>query len=286
MPLTLDKIYMPLTASPYRHDKFHIEIPPCDALKPYVRCFWGTEGIATGGGESELERVIVIPDTCMDIILTVNFTKNKFYDNFCGLSNQSFISWEDGSLDKFFTFGVRFYAWSVILFADDDMRGVLNSFVDSGMYFKNLRRELCAELAECRDIFERARITERFLLRRLENSTRMENPDVMNALYFIIKNNGNVMVDDLCRQVIMSKRTLERMFAVHIGASPKQMINMMRYQMLWSDVLRPDFNVHDAVYKFGFFDQAHLLNYFRKYHSISLSEAREFARDELSLYVK
>lgn len=46
MPLTLDKKYMPLTASPYRRDKFHIEIPPCDALKPYVRCFWGTEGIS------------------------------------------------------------------------------------------------------------------------------------------------------------------------------------------------------------------------------------------------
>ena len=52
------------------------------------------------------------------------------------------------------------------------------------------------------------------------------------------------------------------------------------------DALKPDFNVHDAAYKFGFFDQPHLLNYFRKYHSISLSEARKRARDGSRLYVK
>ncbi len=286
MPLTLDKIYTTLTASPYRRDEFHVEIPPCDALKPYIRCFWGTRGNLITGGESELKRVIVVPDTCMDIILTVNFTENKIYDNFCGLSNQSFISFEDGSFDSFCTFGVRFYAWSVVLFTDEDMRGVMNSFVDSGMYFKNFRKELGDQLTDCRDIFERARITERFLLKRLEISVGRENPDVMNALYFIIRNNGNVTVDDLCRHVIMSRRTLERLFAMHVGAPPKQMINMMRYQMLWSDALKPDFNVHDAAYKFGFFDQAHLLNYFRKYHSISLSEARKLARDESRLYVK
>lgn len=283
MSFTLDKIYMPLTATPYRQNKFHIEIPPCDALKPYVRCFWGTEGKMCGRIASELKRMVVVPDTCMDIILNVNFTKNKIYNNFCGIYNTSFISWEDDTYDTFFTFAIRFYAWSVILFAADDMRGVLNSFVDSEMYFKNFKQDLFDELMECSDIFECAGITERFLLSRLYNSIHRENPNVMNALYFIIKNNGNITVDDLCREVIMNKRSLERLFAVNVGASPKQMIDMMRYQMLWNDVLRPDFNVHDAAYKFGFFDQAHLLNNFKKYHGHSFKEARKFAFNESNL---
>lgn len=287
MSFSLDKIYTPLTASPYRQSKFHIEIPPCDALKPYVRCFWGTEGNVYGGGTSELKHTIVVPDTCMDLLLNVNFTENEIYDNFCGLFNKSFVSWEDGTSDKFCTFGVRFYAWSVILFADEDMRGVLNSFVDSGMYFKNFRKELCDELADCCNIYERAAIVEKVLIARLNNLFGVrENPDVMNALYFVIKNNGNVTVDDLCSHVIMSRRTLERLFAVHVGASPKQMINMMRYQMLWNDALKPDFNVHDAAYKFGFFDQAHLLNDFKKYHGLSLKEARTLAFAESNLHVK
>ena len=46
---------------------------------------------------------------------------------------------------------------------------------------------------------------------------------------------------------------------------------MIRYQMLWREALGASFNVHDAVYKFGYFDQAHLLNDFKEYHGISLS---------------
>lgn len=283
MSFSLDKIYTPLTAAPYKLNKSHIEIPPCDALKPYIRCFWGTPGILSEGKVIELRRVVVVPDTCMDIILEINFTKNEICDNFCGIYNIPFVSLEGGNSDKVCTFAVRFYAWSVILFADEDMSGVLNSFVESGNYFKNFKQDLCDELLECGDIFERARTAEKFLLKRLNNYICRENHDVMNALYFIIKNNGNVTVDDLCREVIMSKRSLERLFAVNVGVSPKQMINMVRYQLLWNDVLSSDFNVHDATYKFGFFDQAHLLNNFKKYHGLSLKEARSWAFDEYNL---
>lgn len=40
MAFSLDRLYHPLTAQPFKCDKNYIEIAPCDALKPYIRCFW------------------------------------------------------------------------------------------------------------------------------------------------------------------------------------------------------------------------------------------------------
>ncbi len=66
------QIYKPLTASPFFRDATYREYNPCEALKPYIRCFWGSEKPyimreSTGMGGA------VIPDTCMDIIIDVNF---------------------------------------------------------------------------------------------------------------------------------------------------------------------------------------------------------------------
>lgn len=276
MAFSLHEIYQPLTALPYRHSETYTETPPCEALRPYVRCFWGTAGHsviaeASGGG-------LVIPDTCMDIIVNINFTQNRVDDWFCGVNDRHFISLGVGQSDEQAAFAIRFYAWSVILFADGDMHGVCNDFTESGAYFGDFRRTLCEKLADCRDIHERAKVAETFLLDKLQHTVRTQNADVMNALYHIIRENGRTDVDELARYAAISKRTLERLFAANVGLSPKQMSGLLRYQMLWREALRPDFNVHDAVYRFGYFDQAHLLHDFRKYHGLSLTEAQKLAR--------
>lgn len=41
------KNYTPITAMPYRHSDSYVEIEPCAALKPYIRCFWGSRDIYT-----------------------------------------------------------------------------------------------------------------------------------------------------------------------------------------------------------------------------------------------
>lgn len=51
--------FHPLTAHPF--DKVNCrEVPPCPALVPYVRCFWGPEA---------QHGTLVVPDACADIII-------------------------------------------------------------------------------------------------------------------------------------------------------------------------------------------------------------------------
>ena len=256
MPYTLNRIFKSITANPYQRPSY-AEIPPCEALSPYVRCFWISEN------DSENNKIeynsLVIPDICMDIIIT------DYYADFCGINNRAFFSANDNM--RFF--GVRFFAWSVALFTDIDMKNTLNFNGNAAEYFSDFPT---MEILQS-NLENKIKIVEKYLLNRL--NTRRENADVMNSLYHVIKTDGRTNVADLSDFCAVSKRQLERKFAEQIGVSPKQMMNLLRYQLLWQDCIKSDFNALDSVEKFGYFDQSHMLNEFKKYHGISLGKARE-----------
>lgn len=253
MPYRLDRIFKSITANPHQRPSY-TEIPPCEALAPYVRCFW----ISKNDNQNEYNS-LVIPDICMDIIVTDNSA------DFCGINNRSFFS---ANNDVQF-FGVRFFAWSVALFTDKDMINALNSYGVADEYFPDFPTEDILHSS----LENKIKIVEKYLLKRL--NTRRENSDVMNSLYRIISTDGRTSVADLSDFCAISRRQLERKFAEQIGVSPKQMINLLRYQLLWQNCVNPDFNALDSVEKFGYFDQSHMLNEFKKYHGISLGKARE-----------
>ena len=66
----LSGMYHPITGTPFQSDETYMEWAPCNALKPYIRCFWGTKQ-PVHGGKKEGQQGIVIPDTCMDVIFDI-----------------------------------------------------------------------------------------------------------------------------------------------------------------------------------------------------------------------
>lgn len=89
--MELNTLYRPITSTPFRHSVSYAEFEPCVALKPYIRCFWGTTVPTLQSPESTL----VIPDTCMDIIFRANHTDNTVSGGFCGIDDRTFISDSD-----------------------------------------------------------------------------------------------------------------------------------------------------------------------------------------------
>ena len=89
--MQLSELYKPLTAHPFERTISYFEAEPCAALKPYIRCFWGTVHpfFAPQNGVSDL----VIPDTCCDVIFTVNHTEGTIDSAFCGTGDVSFASY-------------------------------------------------------------------------------------------------------------------------------------------------------------------------------------------------
>lgn len=258
--------YRPITAAPFRRNVSYCEIPPCAALRPYIRCFWGTDGAAGGAGDNSL----VIPDTCTDII----FFGQGDTPCFCGMDERSSVS---GDLTAFGSvFGIRFYGWTAILFSDPDLSRTKNRALPAEEYFGKPIRELCGRILDAPTLRERAALAERTLLGMLKPDR--ENADFMNAVFHILETSGRTKISELSRYTAVSEKTLERLFRSRTGLSPKSFSSLLRYQLLWREILlSPDFDVFDSVEKFGYTDQAHLLNDFKKRHGMTPREARNFA---------
>ena len=277
------QVYQPLTSSPLSWDDTHREYEPCDALKPYIRCFWGSQRPYTETAKDHIAG-IVTPDTCMDIIFETNFTENRLDNSFCGIDDASFFSAEKtGAFCTVSTFAIRFYAWSAVLFSEESMRHVKNSFFDAAAYFSRITKEIEPFLFDITRMEERIPIVERILLRHLH--PERQNRIVTDCLAEMLRHEGRLPVDRLSREVHVSLRQIERVFQENIGVTPKTLSSLVRYQNVWKDALyNKNFCVQDAVARFGYTDQAHLLKEFNKFHSVTLRDAVKQAQDMSHFY--
>lgn len=275
--MDLYKLYHPITATPYKRTQEYMEFAPCDALKPYVRCFWGSEKTVNQQKHSTDIPELVIPDTCMDIIFTVNFTDQKIESKFCGIDDRTFLTqynWQ--KKNTYFIFGIRFYPWGVPLFSEASMRNTKNRFFDAGYHFSSIKKELEERLFDIQKMHQLIPIAEAILLKHIQD--KYKNDIVLLAISKILETKGTIRMADLTQEVLVSSRQLERLFLEYVGIPPKSLTSMVRYQYLWNDsVYHQNFSIMDAVYKYGYSDQAHLCRDFKKYHSMSISDARNYA---------
>lgn len=254
---SLIKKFQPVLSTPFGHNGYR-EIAPCDALKPFISCFWEQSRINAS--------ILVIPDARMDIIFDLGENGGDF---FCALDESSYYSHSGSEL-----FGVRFYAWTAGLLSRRDFTREERNQSDG--YFKGME-ELRLAVRGARTFEERVFAVENCLLKRIDG-IRSDN-NLLNAVDFIVNNCGAANILELCMHTAVSARSLERLFNGHIGASPKMFSSLVRYQMLWQDMVRGGFDVLDAVEKYGYSDQSHLLNDFKKRHSMNPKQALDYAKN-------
>lgn len=276
------KIFKPLTANPFRHTVNYMEFEPCAALKPYIRCFWGAREPYSPAVRSVSPQKLVIPDTCMDIIFSVNYTENRIRNIFSGISDASFYSEETVRPEALLSiFGIRFYAWSAVLFSDDSMKSAKNISVDAGAYFSKLKRELEQLFFDITDIHTRIAVTQDYLLKHIRQDR--EHPVVMGAVAEILKTEGNISMVQLAGKTHTGGRQLERLFKEYIGTSPKQLSSLIRYQYLWNHIVHNDrLNILDEVFRLGYTDQSHLLKDFKRFHTLTPTQARLLALEDVT----
>lgn len=272
----LSSIYHPITSQPFNNDETYIEITPCKGLMPYICCFWGTYKPYIKTASSMINPGLVTPDTCMDVIFDMDMDKNELYDMFCGINDTSFYTQSQKNSYTSSCFAIRFYFWAVQLFSDETMNKSLNTFVETDAFFKNLRRDFQKILLDSPLMIDRVSKAEQYLLKKL--NLNKQNNNVMNAVYKLLTSKGTASISDISEFTAISQRQLERLFLEHVGVSPKKLSGLIRYQYLWQEILsNSHFNMQDSVFKYGYTDQAHLLKDFKKYHTMTPSEARAFA---------
>lgn len=275
--MELHKIYNPITVTPLACSDNYMEFIPCDALKPYIRCFWGTRKPVKQEKTNIKTNGIVTPDTCMDIMFHVDFTNNRISNSFCGINDRTFFTTNYNDTEQtIFSFAIRFYAWSVPMFSEETMRDTQNAHFDVGYHFSKIKKEIESLLFDVLDVYELIPKVEKILIKYY--NSRHENTLVLQAVEKILGSRGTLPVGELINNLHISGRQLERLFREYVGVTPKSLAAMVRYQYLWNDIVFcKRFDILDAVYKYGYSDQAHLYHDFKKYHSMNIADAKRYA---------
>lgn len=271
--------YIPLTATPWKQTESYREIPPASpALAGIIRCFWGSVK-PYEKKEAQTCTTVVIPDTCVDIIYQINYTENTITSKFCGINDSCFTVYESEKPGHLISvFGIRFYAWAACIFSEDSLKDTVNGCYDIQSRFRWLDKQLRQQLFEKCSLKERSRITEEHLLKKM--ATPRHCGVIESAVGQILLQNGALSTGHLARECFISSRHLERLFHEYIGITPKKLSSLVRYQCLWNELVRaPSFSMLDAVYKYGYTDQSHLMREFKRYHTMSIQDALVYAWD-------
>lgn len=260
-------LYSPMTSRPFLRDRTYAEHAPCRELRPYVACFWET-------GPS-VRQVLVIPDTCIDIIIEINHTRQRIKSRICGIQDYSVTAGSQRGREDVTVLAVRFYFWAARLFLDLNMRDIYNQVMDL-----DLVQPGCAwnfePLFYLGTTSEKISWLERYLLNKLEPDRY--NTNLYNSIDFMLSAMGNTTVKEICGYSSVSQRQMERLFLREIGMPIKRTASLVRYQNVWREVAsRKEFEIQDAVYRYGYTDQAHLLKDFRRFHSVPPEQARQIA---------
>ena len=269
----LIKLYRPITAYPFQRSRSYTEIMPGNAMKPYIRCFWGTDEAASADGTEKMPRLI-IPDTCMDIIFRFDRDNVLIDSGFCTIDERPYYSNNNGMLSS--VFAIRFHPWAVTLFTGSPLTDSRNKAFAAEEFFPKLQKELPEMLMATDSLTRRAAIAEKYLSANIR--TEHINSNMMNAVHDIIASGGTVRTSELAEKNAVSTRQLERIFNFNMGISPKNFSSLVRYQMLWQEMCFRDANILDLVEKYGYSDQSHLLNDFKKRHSMSPKQALAFTK--------
>lgn len=220
---------------------------------------------------------LVIPDTCADIIYYADYTDNKIIAGFCGPNDRSFYAYdpfEAGHLVS--TFCIRFYAWGAYAFSEDSLSDTINGFFDVQSRFRWLDCQLQKRLFEMETIRETAMFAQQLFVQQMLSAR--QNPVVDSAVDALLFHRGTLSAAGLAKEAFVSTRQLERLFREYTGITPKKISNLVRYQYLWNDIIKnPGFQILDAVEKYNYTDQPHLMREFKRYHTMDVKEARRYA---------
>jgi methylphosphotriester-DNA--protein-cysteine methyltransferase len=96
----------------------------------------------------------------------------------------------------------------------------------------------------------------------------MPNRQIEAAARLIRKLSGRISIDELARHLETSHSTLERRFRAEVGATPKTLSRLARFQnvcRLWDTGK----SLTEIAYEAGFSDQPHLTHDFKRFTGIA-----------------
>ncbi|MEW5818050.1 MAG: AraC family transcriptional regulator, partial [Spirochaetota bacterium] len=126
--------------------------------------------------------------------------------------------------------------------------------------------ELYSSLKMREPINDKISVLDDFLLKKLQESTADPSLWVIQVVGIVRKHNGSLKIDELTKQLNITRRHFERRFKKEVGLSPKQFSRIVRIAKTRSLIRSLNFNsLTDVGYECNYYDQAHFIREFKAF---------------------
>jgi len=147
---------------------------------------------------------------------------------------------------------------------------LIDSIVQLRDLFGQEACDLEDQLANAASLPEAAGIAEQFLLKKTSTASDRHNI-VDEAIGIVHQYKGIINVKNLLDVLPVTERQLERKFSEQVGISPKKFIDTVKFQNYLKQLQKLP-SVKDVgilSYACGYYDQAHLNNFFRRHTGVT-----------------
>ena len=224
------------------------ETQPSPLLRAWVVCYW------TRAGQARPVGVNVLPDGCADVIFDVSGGSEPF---------------AVGTMTRPLTIatatpeylGIRFRPGRAAFFFRHSLGAITDMRVpvrDLNEAWSSLGERLASSSREARMAL---------LDRTLEMMIAPAEPErrVDAAVQAILRSRGTASVDDVAAEANVSRQHLGRLFAHHVGISPKTFARVIRFRSALDLARNGADSWADVAARLGYADQSHLISEFREY---------------------
>ncbi|WP_176842184.1 helix-turn-helix transcriptional regulator [Chitinophaga filiformis] len=111
---------------------------------------------------------------------------------------------------------------------------------------------------------EQLALLEAFLLRKLPAYTTV-NYMLQSAIQLVRDHRGRITVADICSQLRLNYKWLERNFRQYLGLTPKAYLSSIRFLHAYFGLMQPDTDLIRIALDNGYYDQNHFIRDCRKY---------------------
>jgi len=208
--------------------------------------------------------ISVIPDGCIDILFCCD--KQQPTANVCGSVLQSkSINLKAG----YEYFGVRFLPKQETQNLNCQMSEMIEREVPLTDIFSTGAAALEKVVNE-RDFHKRIQLFKQMIGTTIFASGNSSPSIIKYALNKIYLSKGNITINQLADETGYSTRYLRKQFEENIGISPKLFSQIVRFQYSLYMLLKEyDYSIKDIIVENGYYDQAHLINEFKKFGNLT-----------------
>lgn len=158
-------------------------------------------------------------------------------------------------------FGIWFYPGALRYFFKLNLFEITDQYVEHQYFPCRDFAQLHDNIYQYQSFQQRVQICEQWLLRHFKPGPVTPFDHALDLIY---QSSGNLKIDQLATMAGWSSRHLNRLFRYHTGLSTKAFAQTIRIQYACQQLfIKPDNSLETAL-QLGFFDQAHLLNEYRK----------------------